>query len=378
MESRQDNTSSSSSPVRSHADVCSDPPCDENATPPSSPPPRLPLPGVKPRRSVLSRKQSLKQPCPSSSKAVALPLGEITNMPISAPTTRPTKKKQAKRLTQLQIDLGQDMRRCCKTCGMDYIPSNGEDAALHRSFHYMNVGGVDLGRSTVQALSARRHGAATEPATSKSRGGVGAWTATVDAKSSLAERKVVRRVLDVVTADMAAVEIPDGELWSSVSLPPPECPSLPKPHTVENAPRFKAYLYIRASKCIGFCLAERIAAAFPVLQHAPPLPSSSSSSSSPTTQRQAAARTISMRSSSVSVSTKKEPATLGISRIWTSSQHRRSGVASALLECAQTNFVFGMRLPKRAVAFSQPTGSGGRLAARWFAGERGWKVYLED
>ena len=64
------------------------------------------------------------------------------NVPSSPPKPQPRKKKK-ERLIQMQLDLVGELRKKCKTCGMEYIPSNSEDATLHRKFHAMNVGGVD-------------------------------------------------------------------------------------------------------------------------------------------------------------------------------------------------------------------------------------------
>ena len=130
--------------------------------------------------------------------------------------------------------------------------------------------------------------------------------------------------------------------------------------------RYKAFLYIVGDKCVGFCLAERIHNASRVLS---PI---KSSSSQPTISTPAASR-----SSSISISTERDAALLGISRIWTSKSHRRKGVSSALLDCARGNFFYGIEIPKEMVAFSQPSESGGQLADSWYGKKTGWHVYAE-
>jgi len=84
-----------------------------------------------------------------------------------------------------------------------------------------------------------------------------------------------------------------------------------------------------------------------------------------------------VQSSAVTISDEAKPATMGVSRIWTSASARRNGVARKMLNCATDNFLYGMRLSKKTVAFSQPTESGGSLARRWFGKECGWLVYCD-
>ena len=128
--------------------------------------------------------------------------------------------------------------------------------------------------------------------------------------------------------------------------------------------RFKVYLYIRGNKCVGACLAERIWEAFPALDP-------------DTTSKQACELSATPQSSSLSIGSKPEPAILGISRIWTSNQHRKKGIATQLLDCARSDFLYGMKIKKAKVAFSQPTESGGKLARKWYGSKAGWHVYID-
>lgn len=114
---------------------------------------------------------------------------------------------------------------------------------------------------------------------------------------------------------------------------------------------------------MGACLAERIQEAFPVegdaaVETAGQLPADTNSSS-------------------ICVSKASKPAILGVSRIWTSSSHRKHGVASTLLHAAKSNFLYGMTISKEEMAFSQPTESGGKLARRWYGRDAGWLVYID-
>lgn len=75
-------------------------------------------------------------------------------------------------------------------------------------------------------------------------------------------------------------------------------------------------------------------------------------------------------------------AKIGISRIWVAKKWRRFGIAQLLLEAVLSNSVFGMKLDKTSVSFSQPSSSGKMLAkkfngAKHKSGETLIPVYLE-
>ncbi|KAF2033273.1 hypothetical protein EK21DRAFT_58903 [Setomelanomma holmii] len=277
--------------------------------------------------------------------------------PPAIPTTKP------KRMVQMQLDLASETRKTCKACGMEYIPSNAEDAALHRKFHAMNVGGVDFTKAVAERMRKQQVWS----------GGEGSFVTVIGRKDALALRHRTSDVLKVVNTELGAVPISDEVLWSqtsarhlhsleaqkSSSVNPTNATS--KPTQVD---RFKTYLFMRGQKCIGLCLAERIWEAYTVL---------SQSKSSEETQT----HHTDSKSSSISISEAMTPAILGISRIWTSSHHRQEGIATQLLECARSDFLYGLTIAKEKVAFSQPTESGGNLAMRWFGCEYGWHVYID-
>ncbi|PUU81586.1 ESCO1/2 acetyl-transferase-domain-containing protein [Tuber borchii] len=86
------------------------------------------------------------------------------------------------------------------------------------------------------------------------------------------------------------------------------------------------------------------------------------------------------RGSSISVSETPRPAILGISRVWVCADRRRRGIATRLLDCAREHFIYGMKIEKDDVAFSQPTESGGAFARGWFGADKThhWAVYVEE
>ena len=362
----------SSSSGRLLGALSSDPPSADCETPPSSPPPKLPSPALRTRRPVFSifRRQE-RRPITSSTDHGRGNLQDVTNLQ----NRKPPMKNKRVRLRQMQIDLGQDVHKTCKTCGMDYVPSSVEDLALHKAFHSMNVGGVDFGKAMSTSLRAKRIWP-TPGGVGSSQEGLRGFVAVVDQFSPLSEKNKAKRVLDVVNTEMSAVAVNRSGQRRPSRLSTNRCqddtvkPSSPQAASNrqvadDQGHRSKMFLYIKDDKCVGFCLAERILHAHRVLERAT---ASSSHSDS---------HLVASRSSSISINPTKDPAILGISRIWTSNAHRHQGIALTLLECARTNHIYGMQLPKAMMAFSQPTESGGRLAENWFGQSVGWRVYVD-
>ncbi len=325
---------------------------------PSSPPP-LPSPkpnSRKPAFSFLKRKRDV-----TDDGSTSEPLCDITPNArrMNAPITK--KPKTKKSMTQMQIDLGGEVRKSCRTCGMEYIPSVKEDAALHSKYCAMNVGGVDMGKAflkddTVKSLRSER-----------ALGHQQEMVVTVDRKTSLGARNRVKKVLEVVNAELSSADIKDEHLWGSLDpdMKVIETRKIGGERPDRRGDRFKSFLYMVNDKCVGFCLAEKIKWAFPVV--------------GPNSEKGHESQVLAMsKSSSISVSATPGVALLGISRIWVSKSHRSRGLAVDLLDCARTNFFYGVEAPKKYVAFSQPTESGGRLAERWFGTKTGWYVYSGD
>lgn len=305
-----------------------------HSSPPSSPPPAAPLtfkqsealePLIPPPRFLptTTRKEPLKE---------------------STGNARKIKPLRQQKLTQLTLDLGQKTQKKCQTCGMEYRPSSPEDAALHKKFHAQNVGGIDLGKKFVDSILVNQK---------VWTGSGGDMIIVVNRSAEARKRRVVESVLDVVEKELGGVGIDREELWSEVS-------ATSEADAMAKCDRYKAYLYIRGHKCVGVCLAERIRQAYQVL--------------APSTHGEEGTGS---RSSSITVSEESKSATLGISRVWTSTFARRSGIARKMLDSALDNFVYGMKVSKDMAAFSQPTESGGNLARSWFGRESGWLVYNE-
>ena len=357
-DSREESASSvtvpSSPPATENALFSSDALQDDSelSSAPSSPP-HLPSPipaSRKPAFSFLKRKRPA-----FDDGSASEPLSDIT------PNARKLPRLAKKPLTQMQIDLGGDVRKTCRTCGMEYIPSVKEDAALHSKYCAMNVEGVDMGKAFVKDDSVKR--LRSEMAKEEQR----EMVVTVDRKSSTTARNRTRKVLDVVNAELSATEIDDQHLWGALN--PEQKIIETRKGSIEGGDkrgdRFKAFLYLAHDKCVGFCLAEKISSAFGVVD------GSAAGEDGIKVMKTS-------KSSSISVSTSADVALLGISRIWTSKAYRGKGLAVDLLDCARNHFFYGVEAPKDLVAFSQPTESGGRLAVRWFGAELGWHVYRGD
>lgn len=330
-------------------------------SPLSSPPPELPSPPPatrKPAFSFLKRKR-LSRGDPSSDPP-SQPLVEVAHNIVKA---RHRGKKRS--LTQMQIDLGGEVRRSCKICGMEFIPSNQEDNALHEQFCAIGRQGVDIG----QALF-KDKGITRLQTTKGSR----RWkeiVVIVDRRSSGGARKQAQRVLGFVNAELSASEIRDEELWGVIQSVPADSKrrnlrareaKIEEPEA--QGDRFKVFMYLVDAKCAGFCLAEKISSAYRTVN-------------SETEEAQQQHLPLPTKGSSVSISAEADVALVGISRIWTSKMFRNKGIATMLLDCARGNFFYGMEVPKDLVAFSQPTESGGRLAKSWFEAPTGWHVYTD-
>ncbi|KAJ5632968.1 hypothetical protein N7490_009307 [Penicillium lividum] len=270
------------------------------------------------------------------------PLTEVNSNSVRSSVDPPKQKTQKSApLRQMQIDLGNEVRKTCATCGMEYIPSNTEDAALHKKFHEMNSTGVDLGKAFMRANASRW----VYEATRFEEG----YVVIVDRKASPSAKSQAKKVLEVVNKELSSPDIDEEVLWSQTE--PPE--HRKGQEDDEKVDRYRVFLHMKDSRCVGLCLTERIWESQPVILE----PNGNSSS--------------------VSVKDEQHPAIVGVSRIWTSGASRRKGIALDLLDCVVSNYIYGMEISKDKIAFSQPTESGNRLASKFFQDEQTWHVYNE-
>ena len=346
-----------SSPLSASHNPFSDPQTNRSLSPPSSPPPlKLTPPTAKPHKpafSFLKRKRAA---------SPVRPLGEISGSttnarsgPITATNDdKPAAKKaktKARTFTQMRLDLGAGATtRACAACGMEYVPSNPEDATLHRKFHDKHLRthggerGVDLGRGFVQDVGGV-----------PDQGRRDATIVAVDVSREPAVRRKAAAALKVVAMDLGAVVIPEEELWGGGK-------GVKGKRQADEGKEggYKVFLYCIEDKCAGVCLTERISKASKVVSIG---------------AEEGSQKGSRVRSSSILTEPSNEPVLLGISRIWTAKAYRCQGIARALLDHARDRFFYGMEVAKEMVAFSQPTESGGHLAEKWYGEAAGWHVY---
>ncbi|KAK0289043.1 hypothetical protein LTR35_000418 [Friedmanniomyces endolithicus] len=370
---------------------------DEPSSPPSSPP------GF-PWDQQTAPDKSKPAPLPATS-AFSL-LGKRKALADVVDNVRPAKKAanaspklESRRLAQMQINLGQEVRRKCKTCGMEYVASSAEDRGLHEKYHKQTVVGYDVGRDFVQRARERT---VFDGVNGEDR------VCAVDRLDKPARKRRAQAVLEIVQRELGAVPILEKELWDATS----------RGVVGLSEPRYTTYLYIRGTKCVGFVLTESITAARRVLDTAqkarqtePSIPTASALSSLRARKQAAEDAAREVANHPIELSDTSYPAKMGISRIWTSPHHRHQSIATTLLDTAvlhhnqraahngqagasTTSPLIDPRPPvaavsnglleplqrlmgKEDVAFSAPTGAGARLARRWFGMLYGWGVYVD-
>ncbi|KAI5204797.1 hypothetical protein E4T39_03464 [Aureobasidium subglaciale] len=323
---------------------------DENlppSTPPSSPPslaisPRAPPPRMQPLEPLVQESTSTLQLAP----------------------------KQTKLLVQMQLNFGQSMRKTCKECRMEYVPSAPEDVALHKKFHAQHTNGIFMDRDFLTKVKSEKavwHGPQGDFIIHLS--------GSQDPKHWL---KKARAVFDMATADLGAVDIPDEKLWGSQFVTNSTRKRAVNAKDGNDADRYKLYLYMNSGRCVGLCLAEGIDRAFKVIG-----PKRGVEVEQKEVEQKEGKETSSKPSGTgspgcqlISISEESDEAAIGISRIWTSQGSRKKGIAKALLKCVAKTFLSKVT-PRDMVAFSQPTEMGTALARRWFGQEYGWHVYID-
>jgi len=305
----------------------------------------------------------------------------------------------------MQISLGQEFQKRCNACGMEYTASSAEDRKLHDKYHKQNTEGYDVGKDFVKRA---RDGTVFPGAIS------GDSVCAVDCFDKPATKRRAQAVLEIVQRELGAVPIDENAIWDAKD----------NDASKDGDPGYRAYMYIKGTKCVGFLLVEKITEARRVVE--PAVATIKRSASAPEGGRTALSAlwarkqaleeaTAQAARQPIQLSTTPYPACIGISRIWTAPTHRKQDIATMLLDTAVLDHeqrvercqamekepgtglsVKGDGLPapvkvtldnkmvllktlrgKEAVAFSQPTEAGARLARRWFGKLYGWSVYVD-
>ncbi|CAI5779661.1 Uncharacterized protein PODLI_1B024697 [Podarcis lilfordi] len=219
---------------------------------------------------------------------------------------------------QLIIDAGQKRFGAisCNICGMLYSASNPEDETQHLLFHNQFISAVKyVGWKKERILAEYPDGKII-------------MVLPDDPKYALRKVDEIREMVD---NDLGFQQAP------------------------LTCSRTKTLLFISNDKKVTGCLiAEHIQWGYRVIEEK--IPEVSSENEKVTFERQKA----------WCCSTSPEPAICGISRIWVFSMMRRKKIASRMLECLRSNFIYGSYLSKEEIAFSDPTPDGKLFATRYF------------
>uniref|UniRef100_A0A8C6ZN14 Establishment of sister chromatid cohesion N-acetyltransferase 1 n=1 Tax=Nothoprocta perdicaria TaxID=30464 RepID=A0A8C6ZN14_NOTPE len=228
---------------------------------------------------------------------------------------------------QLIIDAGQKRFGAisCNICGMLYTASNPEDETQHLLFHNQFISAVKyVGWKKERILAEYPDGKII-------------MVLPDDPKYAL---KKVEEIREMVDNDLGFQQAP-----------------------LMCYSRTKTLLFIsNDKKVIGCLIAEHIQWGYRVIEEKVPEVSS---------ERE---KVICERQKAWCCSTCPEPAICGISRIWVFSMMRRRRVASRMIECLRSNFIYGSYLSKEEIAFSDPTPDG-KLFATQYCGTGRFLVY---
>ncbi|KAK1172868.1 N-acetyltransferase ESCO1-like isoform X1 [Acipenser oxyrinchus oxyrinchus] len=219
---------------------------------------------------------------------------------------------------QLTIDAGQKRFGAisCNMCGMLYSAANPEDEAQHLLFHNQFISAVKyVGWKKERILGEYPDGKIIV-------------VLPDDPKYAL---KKVEEIREMVDKDLGFQQVET------------KCPS-----------NTKTFLFVSNDKKVTGCLiAEHIQEGFRVIDES-------------ALEGSEGDKVMFERQRAWCCSTTPEPAICGISRIWVFSLMRRKGIASRLLDCLRSTFIYGSYLSKEEIAFSDPTPDGKLFATRYF------------
>uniref|UniRef100_A0A8C8SM82 Establishment of sister chromatid cohesion N-acetyltransferase 1 n=1 Tax=Pelusios castaneus TaxID=367368 RepID=A0A8C8SM82_9SAUR len=228
---------------------------------------------------------------------------------------------------QLIIDAGQKRFGAisCNICGMLYTASNPEDETQHLLFHNQFISAVKyVGWKKERILAEYPDGKII-------------MVLPEDPKYAL---KKVEEIREMVDNDLGFQQAP-----------------------LMCYSRTKTLLFISNDKKVTGCLiAEHIQWGYRVIEEKIPEVRSENE------------KVIFERQKAWCCSTSPEPAVCGISRIWVFSMMRRKKIASRMIECLRSNFIYGSYLSKEEIAFSDPTPDG-KLFATQYCGTGQFLVY---
>ncbi|CAK7310961.1 N-acetyltransferase ESCO1 [Vulpes lagopus] len=239
------------------------------------------------------------------------------------------KLKEAEKVDEKQLIIDAGQKRfgavSCNVCGMLYTASNPEDETQHLLFHNQFISAVKyVGWKKERILAEYPDGRII-------------MVLPEDPKYAL---KKVDEIREMVDNDLGFQQAP-----------------------LMCYSRTKTLLFIsNDKKVVGCLIAEHIQWGYRVIEEK--LPVIRSEEEKVRFERQKA----------WCCSTLPEPAICGISRIWVFSMMRRKKIASRMIECLRSNFIYGSYLSKEEIAFSDPTPDG-KLFATQYCGTGQFLVY---
>nr|XP_042710751.1 N-acetyltransferase ESCO1 isoform X2 [Chrysemys picta bellii] len=288
-------------------------------------------------------KLSVTKPCENKSAThVQEKLGAVSSETVRAKDVTPETKQPTKKVAEnglldnrtkhvpeptLDEDAGQKRFGAisCSICGMLYTASNPEDETQHLLFHNQFISAVKyVGWKKERILAEYPDGKII-------------MVLPDDPKYAL---KKVEEIREMVDNDLGFQQAP-----------------------LMCYSRTKTLLFISNDKKVTGCLiAEHIQSGYRVIEEKIPEVSSENE------------KIIFERQKAWCCSTSPEPALCGISRIWVFSMMRRKKIASRMIECLRSNFIYGSYLRKEEIAFSDPTPDG-KLFATQYCGTGQFLVY---
>ncbi|GAV55394.1 hypothetical protein ZYGR_0AV00250 [Zygosaccharomyces rouxii] len=236
-----------------------------------------------------------------------------------------SRKNGGKKLVQSRLQIGpkSHLTKCTK-CGMTYSPSVIDDTTTHKNYHEMHLKGKKWPSTWGSGILLKSFNDSTSltPPSSSSKMGI---------SNSKDERIVMVRcdhqtevrttihILDIVNSELHAPHN-ENEFWCQPN---------------SNG---KAFLYVKDDRAVGVLTVELL--------------------------KPERCRWMVYEDSSI-VEGVEPRFILGISRIWVCRTQRNKGIATKLLEAARSNTIYGKTIEKWAMAWSQPTDSGGKLASHY-------------
>ncbi|NXB71021.1 ESCO1 acetyltransferase, partial [Donacobius atricapilla] len=274
--------------------------------------------------SLTSQTSESENRAPLSNPSLA---SKCSNLPSSEEHTQKLKEAGKDGDKQLITDGGQKRFGAisCNICGMLYTVSNPEDETQHLLFHNQFISAVKyVGWKKERILAEYPDGKII-------------MVLPDDPKYAL---KKVEEIREMVDNDLGFQQTP-----------------------LMCYSRTKTLLFIsNDKKVIGCLIAEHIQWGYRVIEEKVPEVSSENE------------KVIFERQKAWCCSTSPEPAICGISRIWVFSMMRRKKIASRMIECLRSNFIYGSYLSKEEIAFSDPTPDG-KLFATQYCGTGQFLVY---